>query len=145
MDAPLPGGLGGTYAGSPVACAAALAVLEIIEQEKLVTRANQIGQQFSKRLRELQDNHSDVIGEIRTDRGAMIAIELVHKSDPSQANPELTRALVSEAHSRGLILLSCGFHGNVIRCLPALTISNKLIDEGMTILADSFAALTAKN
>ncbi len=145
MDAPLPGGLGGTYAGSPVACAAALAVLDIIEQEKLVARANHIGQHFSKRLRELQGNHSDVIGEIRADRGAMIAIELVHNSDPSQANPELTRALVSEAHSRGLILLSCGFHGNVIRCLPALTISDQLIDEGMTILADSFAALTANN
>jgi 4-aminobutyrate aminotransferase/(S)-3-amino-2-methylpropionate transaminase len=120
-------------------------VLDIIEQEKLVARANHIGQHFSKRLRELQGNHSDVIGEIRADRGAMIAIELVHNSDPSQANPELTRALVSEAHSRGLILLSCGFHGNVIRCLPALTISDQLIDEGMTILADSFAALTANN
>lgn len=143
MDAPLPGGLGGTYAGSPVSCAAALAVLDVIEQEGLVTQANHIGEYFGRRLNELQKNHRDIIAEVRVDRGAMIAIELMHDGDRSRPNPELTRALVAEAHRQGLILLSCGFHGNVIRCLPALTISDKLIDEGIAILANSLETLTA--
>ncbi|MDA8694407.1 4-aminobutyrate--2-oxoglutarate transaminase [Pseudomonadales bacterium] len=143
MDAPLPSGLGGTYAGSPVSCAAALAVLDVIEQEGLVTQANHIGKYFGRRLNELQKNHRDIIAEVRVDRGAMIAIELMHDGDRSRPNPELTRALVAEAHRQGLILLSCGFHGNVIRCLPALTISDELIDEGMTILANSLEILTA--
>ena len=142
MDAPLPGGLGGTYAGSPVSCAAALAVLDVIEEEGLVAQANHIGDYFGQRLSELQKNHRDIIAEVRVERGAMIAIELVHDGDISQPNPDLTRALVTEAHRQGLILLSCGFHGNVIRCLPALTISDALIDEGMTILANSLQALT---
>jgi 4-aminobutyrate aminotransferase / (S)-3-amino-2-methylpropionate transaminase / 5-aminovalerate transaminase len=141
MDAPLPGGLGGTYAGSPVSCAAALAVLDVIEDEGLVAQANHIGDYFGQRLSELQKNHRDIIAEIRVERGAMIAIELVHDGDISQPNPDLTRALVTEAHRQGLILLSCGFHGNVIRCLPALTISDALIDEGVTILANSLQAL----
>tara|TARA_B100000767_G_scaffold271957_1_gene298649 strand:- start:281 stop:1600 length:1320 start_codon:yes stop_codon:yes gene_type:complete len=142
MDAPLPGGLGGTYAGSPVSCAAALAVLDVIEEEGLVAQANHIGDYFGQRLSELQKNHRDIIAEVRVERGAMIAIELVHDGDISQPNPDLTQALVTEAHRQGLILLSCGFHGNVIRCLPALTISDALIDEGMTILANSLQALT---
>lgn len=143
MDAPLPGGLGGTYAGSPVSCAAALAVLDVIEEEGLVAQANHIGDYFGQRLIELQKNHRDLIAEVRVERGAMIAIELVHDGDISKPNPDLTRALVTEAHRQGLILLSCGFHGNVIRCLPALTISDALIDEGMIILANSLQALNA--
>ena len=143
MDAPLPSGLGGTYAGSPVSCAAALAVLDVIEQEGLVTQANHIGKYFGRRLNEIQKNHRDIIAEVRVNRGAMIAIELMHDGDRSRPNPELTRALVAEAHRQGLILLSCGFHGNVIRCLPALTISDELIDEGITILANSLEILTA--
>ena len=143
MDAPLPGGLGGTYAGSPVACAAALAVLEIIEEEGLLAQAIHIGSYFSKKLDELQSRHSSIISDIRVERGAMIAMELVHDGDPLRPNAELTRALIAEAHHRGLVLLSCGFNGNVIRCLPALTITDKLIDEGLEILSDCFQALTA--
>lgn len=145
MDAPLPGGLGGTYAGSPVSCAAALAVLDIIEDEDLVQQANRIGKYFAKRLGELQRKYSNVIGELRVERGAMIAIELVHEGDISQPNADLTRALVAEAHRRGLILLSCGFNGNVIRCLPALTITDSMIDEGIAILSDCFQVLTSNH
>ena len=134
MDAPPPGGLGGTYAGSPIGCAAALAVIDIIAEENLVERANQIGTLFSHRLSLLQQQHPGVIGDIRAQRGAMIAMELVKDGDPDLADPGLTSALVTNAWQHGLILLSCGVRGNVIRFLPALTISDELIEEGMNIV-----------
>lgn len=137
MDSPLPGGLGGTYAGSPVACAASLAVLEIIEEEKLIDKANLIGEQFSQRLQAMQKELVGVIGDIRIN-GAMIAIELVKKGDANQPDAELAKKIVSMAYERGLVLLSCGSRGNVIRFLPPLTIESELIDEGLSILRDCF-------
>jgi 4-aminobutyrate aminotransferase/(S)-3-amino-2-methylpropionate transaminase len=134
MDAPLPGGLGGTYAGSPLGCTAALAVIDLIAEEGLVERANRIGSLFAQRLGQLQRQYPGVIGDIRADRGAMIAIELVKNADPEQPDAELTKALVTLAWQKGLILLSCGTRGNVIRFLPALTISDDLINEGMDLL-----------
>lgn len=134
MDAPLPGGLGGTYAGSPIGCAAALAVIDVIAEENLVERANQIGTLFAHRLSQIQQQCPDVIGDIRARRGAMIAMELVKNGDPDSPDPDLTTALVTKAWQNGLILLSCGIRGNVIRFLPALTISDELIDEGMNIV-----------
>jgi 4-aminobutyrate aminotransferase/(S)-3-amino-2-methylpropionate transaminase len=133
MDAPLPGGLGGTYAGSPVACTAALAVLDVIEDERLVERANAIAQRFDTKLRAIADEHAERIGAIRTSRGAMIAVELVKNGDPAQPDADLTKALVATAYEHGLVLLSCGVRGNVIRFLPALTISDELIDEGLEL------------
>lgn len=135
MDTPLPGSLGGTYGGSPIGCAAALAVIDVIAEENLVERANQIGALFADRLKSLQKKYPGVIGEIRADRGAMIAMELVKDGDAQQADPELTRAIVTLAYQRGLVLLSCGSRGNVIRFLPALTISDELISEGLDIVA----------
>ena len=135
MDAPLPGGLGGTYAGSPIGCAAALAVIDVIEEENLVARANDVGARARGRLEILRQQHPDVIGEIRAERGAMIAIELVRNGDAAQPDAELTKALVSSAYDHGLVLLSCGVNGNVIRLLPALTIEDELLDEGLDILA----------
>ncbi len=137
MDAPLPGGLGGTYAGSPLGCAAGLAVLDIIEQQGLVARAHQIGVEFLKHLQPLQQKFKESIGDIRV-MGAMIAIELVKNGDAAQPDAELTKRLVTAAYKRGLVLLSCGSRGNVIRFLPPLTISDKLIAEGLTLLADCF-------
>ncbi len=134
MDAPLPGGLGGTYAGSPVGCAAALAVIDVIAEHDLVNRANQIGSLFAKRLSNMQAKFPGVIGDIRSQRGAMIAMELVKNAQADQPNPELTSALVSCAYQNGLILLSCGIRGNVIRFLPALTISDDLVNEGLDIV-----------
>ena len=116
MDAPLPGGLGGTYGGSPVACAAAIAVLDVIEQEQLVERANWIGQVFDDRLSQLQQAFPTILGEIRV-QGAMIAIELIQDGDPNQPNVSLTQAIISHAAEAGLVLLACGFYGNVIRFL----------------------------
>jgi len=140
MDAPAPGGLGGTYAGSPVACVAALAVIEAIKDEDLVARSAKIGTIFKTRLTALQAKYPDVIGDIRCDRGAMIAIELVKNGDANQPNPELTAKLVPEAYSRGLVVLKCGVRGNAFRFLPALNISNTLINEGLDILEASFGA-----
>ena len=140
MDAPAPGGLGGTYAGSPVACVAALAVIEAIKDEDLVMRSAKIGTIFKKRLTALQTKYPDVIGDIRCDRGAMMAIELVKNGDANQPNPELTAKLVPEAYSRGLVVLKCGVRGNAFRFLPALNISNTLINEGLDILEASFGA-----
>ena len=140
MDAPAPGGLGGTYAGSPVACVAALAVIEAIKDEDLVARSAKIGTIFKTRLTALQAKYPDVIGDIRCDRGAMIAIELVKNGDANQPNPELTAKLVPEAYSRGLVVLKCGVRGNVFRFLPALNISDTLINEGLDILEASFGA-----
>lgn len=134
MDASLPGGLGGTYGGSPIGCAAALAVIDVIAEENLVERANRIGALFGQRLSELQQRYPAVIGDIRADRGAMIAMELVKNGDADQPDPDLTKAIVGLAVEKGLVLLSCGTRGNVIRFLPALTISDELINEGLDIL-----------
>lgn len=134
MDAPLPGGLGGTYAGSPVACVAALAMIEVIEEEQLLDSATHVATTFRTRLDKLQSNYPSTIGALRTSHGAMMAMELVKNGDADQPDAELTKALLAKACEKGLILLACGSRGNVIRFLPALNISDELIDEGMDIL-----------
>jgi 4-aminobutyrate aminotransferase / (S)-3-amino-2-methylpropionate transaminase / 5-aminovalerate transaminase len=136
MDAPLPGGLGGTYGGSPVACAAALAVLEVIEQEQLISRAQHIGRVFHQHLIGLQSAFPQLIGEVRHS-GAMIAIELISESSFDKPNTALTQAIIAKAAEYGLILLACGFYGNVIRFLPPLTISDDVMQEGI----EKFVAL----
>ncbi len=141
MDAPLPGGLGGTYGGSPIGCAAALAVIDVIAEQNLVERANQIGALFSERLGDMQRRYPDVVGDIRANRGAMIAMELVKNGDAEQPDPDLTRTIVTLACQKGLVLLSCGIRGNVIRFLPALTISDELINEGLDIIEDCLKGL----
>ncbi len=129
MDAPLPGGLGGTYGGSPVGCAAALAVLDVMEEENLVARANDIGAVFEQRIQAVAERYPGVVGEARIN-GAMIAMELVVDGNPHQPNTELTQKIIANAQQAGLILLPCGYYGNVIRFLPALTITDALIHEG---------------
>jgi len=144
MDAPLPGGLGGTYGGSPVACAAALAVLEVIEEENLVQRSVQIGERFNQRLSLLQTQHPDLILDVRN-QGAMIAIEFVENGSAEQPNTKLTQAIIANAAQHGLVLLACGFYGNVIRFLPPLTISDEVIDEGLNNFVGLFESLTTKS
>jgi 4-aminobutyrate aminotransferase / (S)-3-amino-2-methylpropionate transaminase / 5-aminovalerate transaminase len=140
MDAPGPGGLGGTYAGSPIACAAGLAVLEVIEAEGLCARATAIGTSMTAALRALQ-KEIPAIGEIRG-LGAMIAIELVRGGDPHSPDADLTKALVKRAAEKGLVILSCGLYGNVIRFLVPLTASDEIIREGLEIVAESLRELT---
>jgi 4-aminobutyrate aminotransferase/(S)-3-amino-2-methylpropionate transaminase len=134
MDAPAPGGLGGTYAGSPIGCAAALAVLETFEQEGLLDRAKKVGEQLKTGLEAIKARHRMAcIGEIRG-LGAMVAMELVREGRADQPDPALTKALVQAAATRGLIILSCGVRANVIRFLAPLTASESLIAEGLTAL-----------
>ena len=134
MDAPLPGGLGGTYAGSPLGCVAGLAMIDVIEEENLVDAAVHVGKQFNSRLEALQAKFPNNIGHLRTSHGAMMAMELVKNGDAEQPDAELTKALIGRAYENGLVLLSCGSRGNVIRFLPALNISDALVNEGMDIL-----------
>ncbi len=133
MDAPAPGGLGGTYAGSPIGCAAANAVLDVMEEEKLLERAVVIGKKMIDRLTDMKRKNSfgNRIGDIRG-LGAMVACELV-KSDGAP-DADLTKAVVNKAAENGLILLSCGVNANVLRFLMPLTAPDKLIDEGFDIL-----------
>ena len=139
MDAPAPGGLGGTYAGSPIACAAALAVLKVFDDEQLLARSRALGERLTAGLRRIAAGEP-AIGDVRG-LGAMVAIELFEEGDTARPDAALTRKVVAEAARRGLILLSCGTYGNVIRVLVPLTASDLLVDEGLALLADSFAAL----
>ncbi|MBJ7253453.1 MAG: 4-aminobutyrate--2-oxoglutarate transaminase [Sphingomonadaceae bacterium] len=130
MDAPDPGGLGGTYGGSPLGCVAGLEVLKIIDEDDLCERAVSIGDRIKARLRSLQQNGLGFIGDVRGP-GAMIAVEIVKDRDPNAPNPVLTKAIVQAAADQGLLMLSCGLRGNVIRFLPALTAPDDIIDEAM--------------
>ncbi len=138
MDAAPVGGLGGTYAGNPLACAAALAVIDTFEKENLLQRSRAVGERLTSRLKALQAQHN-CIAEVRG-LGAMVAIELCKNGDPHQPDAELTKRMVAEAQQRGLILLSCGVYANVIRVLVPLVASDALLDEGLDIMAAALAA-----
>jgi 4-aminobutyrate aminotransferase/(S)-3-amino-2-methylpropionate transaminase len=132
-----PGGLGGTYGGNPVACAAALATIEQMERDDLAARARAIGEAVRERLEPLVEAH-DGIAELRG-RGAMMAIELVRPGgrDP---DPAATREIVAACHAAGVIVLSCGTDNNVIRLLPPLVIEPDQLEEGLGVLSDAIAA-----
>src|SRR6478735_61699 len=138
MDAVHIGGLGGTYGGNPVACAAALAAIETMEEEDLAGRAREIGEILTDRLGRISEKY-DEVGEVRG-RGAMIAMELVTGPDTKEPAAALTAAVNKGCHERGLITLTCGTYGNVFRFLPPLSISDDLLHEGMDVLEESFTA-----
>jgi 4-aminobutyrate aminotransferase len=140
MDSPPPGGLGGTFAGSPLACAAGLAVLDVLQEEQLLQRANHIGKFMTSRLNGLQVRFPS-IGEVRG-LGAMVAIELVKNCSADQPDAELTKQLVQAAGRHGLILLSCGVYGNVIRFLAPLTITDALLKEGFNLFEQALQEVT---
>lgn len=131
MDAPHVSGLGGTFGGNPVACAAALASIATIENDGLIERAQQIERLITDVLLRMQAG-DDRIGDVRG-RGAMIAVELV-KSGTSEPAAELTNKLATAAGAAGVIVLTCGMYGNIIRLLPPLTISDELLLEGLEVL-----------
>ncbi len=141
MDAPPPGGLGGTFAGSPLGCAAGLAILDVIREENLIERARVIGERTLSRLKAMQARLPS-IGEVRG-LGAMVSMELVRNRDANAPDAELTKALTQAAGRKGLILLSCGVRGNVIRFLAPLTIPDALLDEGLQTVDDCLTELTA--
>jgi 4-aminobutyrate aminotransferase/(S)-3-amino-2-methylpropionate transaminase len=140
MDAPVVGGLGGTYAASPVSCAAALAVLDVMQEEDLPGRSREIGDRIRGRLQSMQAK-LPCIGDVRG-LGGMMAMELVRDRDAHQPDADLTKALVQRCAVNGLVLLSCGIYSNVIRFLPPLTISDSLLDEGLLILDRALTDLT---
>jgi 4-aminobutyrate aminotransferase / (S)-3-amino-2-methylpropionate transaminase / 5-aminovalerate transaminase len=131
MDAPHVSGLGGTYGGNPVACVAALATIQTIESDGLIERAREIERIITEPLLRVQST-DDRIGDVRG-RGAMIAVELV-KSGTADPDPELTSKLATAAHAAGVIILTCGMFGNIIRLLPPLTISDELLKDGLDIV-----------
>ncbi len=137
MDAAQAGGLGGTYGGNPLACAAALAALETIEADGLITRANEIGELMKRRLGELQERDTR-LGDIRG-RGAMIAVELVREGT-TEPDADLTRRVATAAHEQGVVVVTCGTYGNVLRFLPPLAITDGLLEEACDVLVDVFAA-----
>jgi 4-aminobutyrate aminotransferase / (S)-3-amino-2-methylpropionate transaminase / 5-aminovalerate transaminase len=133
MDAVTTGGLGGTFGGNPLSCAAAVAVLEAVREPGFLAHAARLGQTLDERLRSLASRH-DEIGEVRG-LGPMIAFELAERT------PDRAKAIVDAAFERGLLLLACGLDGNVIRLLPALTISDDELEEGVGLLEESLTAV----
>ncbi|MBI3451770.1 MAG: 4-aminobutyrate--2-oxoglutarate transaminase [Rhodospirillales bacterium] len=142
MDAPGPGGLGGTYAGSPIACAAAEAVLDVIEGEKLCTRAITLGRLIEMRLWSMAETNElkSTIGDIRA-LGAMVAVELIDGGDAAKPAADLTKTLVQACAREGLVVLPCGVRGNVIRFLAPLTAPEKIVEEGMDIFESALKRL----
>jgi len=138
MDAPHIGGLGGTYGGNPVACAAALGSIETMESQDLCSAARHIGEVMTARLRELSSTY-DVIGDVRG-RGAMVAIELT-RPGTREPDPATTAAVAKASHADGLVVLTCGTYGNVLRFLPPLVMPEPLLDEGLGVLEKAFASI----
>ncbi|AEF36377.1 4-aminobutyrate aminotransferase GabT [Mycolicibacter sinensis] len=138
MDAPHVSGLGGTFGGNPLACAAALGAFATVAADDLVGRARQIERLVFERLGRLQAD-DDRVADVRG-RGAMIAVELVRR-DSTEPDAELTKALASACHRAGVIVLTCGTFGNVLRLLPPLTISDELLAEGLDVLAGELGKL----
>jgi 4-aminobutyrate aminotransferase/(S)-3-amino-2-methylpropionate transaminase len=138
MDAVHPGGLGGTYGGNPVACAAALGAIETMQAEDLAGKARRIGEVMLPRLRKLASAYP-TIADVRG-RGAMIAIELT-KPGTLEPDPLATAAVAGACHQAGLVVLTCGTFGNVLRFLPPLVIGERLLEEGLDIVEDAFATL----
>ena len=137
MDAPEPGGLGGTYGGNPIACAAALAVLDVIAEEKLCERADRAGKRMIERIEAMKRSNSlRPIGDVRG-LGAMVAFELVTERGTNTPDPDATKAVTAKALDEGLILLSCGYYANTIRLLAPLTIADDHLEEGLNALEAS--------
>jgi 4-aminobutyrate aminotransferase/(S)-3-amino-2-methylpropionate transaminase len=138
MDAAHSGGLGGTYGGNPVACAAALGAIETMREQDLPGKARRIGEIMLGRLRAIQEKF-DVVGEVRG-RGAMIAVELVEPGTKNP-NPAATAALAKACHAEGLVVLTAGTYGNVLRFLPPLVMGENLLTEGLDIIESAFSRL----
>jgi 4-aminobutyrate aminotransferase len=132
MDAVPPGGLGGTFGGNPLSCAAAVAVLETLRDPEFLEHASRLGETLRRRLEELASRHPG-IGEVRG-LGPMLALELEERT------PDRAKAIVDAGFELGLLLLSCGLYGNVIRLLPPLTIADEELDEGLGLLDQALAA-----
>jgi 4-aminobutyrate aminotransferase/(S)-3-amino-2-methylpropionate transaminase len=139
MDAPGPGGIGGTFGGNPLACRAALAVLDLFERDDLPARAEEIGETIFRRFREMQQRY-DLVGDVRG-LGAMVAMELVLDRATKEPAREETAEIIHRCHEAGLIIIKAGLYDNVIRVLAPLTISDALLGEGLDTLERELAAV----
>lgn len=139
MKAPHAGGLGGTYGGNPISCKAALTVLEILFKDRLMETAQSLGETLLGKFTSLQKDH-EIIGDVRG-KGPMLGLELVKDRYTKEPAVEETKKLVHLCYEKGLIILSCGNYGNVIRTLMPLVITNKELDKGLSILEESFHEL----
>jgi 4-aminobutyrate aminotransferase/(S)-3-amino-2-methylpropionate transaminase len=142
MDAPAPGGLGGTFAGNPLSCAAALAVLDLFEKENLLARANELGDRFQRRAREWQ-RRWPIVGDVRG-LGGMQAIELVKSQEDKAPATDETKRITQYCYEHGLITITAGSYSNVIRVLVPLVATNEQIDEGFEVLESALAAVCGK-
>ncbi|PYX59012.1 MAG: 4-aminobutyrate--2-oxoglutarate transaminase [Acidobacteria bacterium] len=142
MDAPAPGGLGGTFAGNPLSCAAAHAVLDLFEHEDLLTRANELGDQFQRRARDWQ-RRWPLVGDVRG-LGGMQAIELVQSQETKAPASEETKQITQYCYEHGLITITAGTYSNVIRVLVPLVAAKEQIDEGLDVLESALANVCDK-
>ncbi len=142
MDAPGPGGLGGTFAGNPLSCAAALAVLDLFERENLLARANELGDRFQRRARDWQ-RRWPLVGDVRG-LGGMQAIELVKSPETKAPAAEETKQITQYCYEHGLITITAGSYSNVIRVLVPLVATDEQMDEGMNVLEAALAAVADK-
>jgi 4-aminobutyrate aminotransferase/(S)-3-amino-2-methylpropionate transaminase len=142
MDAPGPGGLGGTFAGNPLSCAAALAVLDLFEKENLLARANELGDLFQRRAREWQ-RRWPIIGDVRG-LGGMQAIELVQSQETKAPAIDETKQITKYCYEHGLITITAGSYSNVIRVLVPLVITKDQMDEALGVLESAIAAVSDK-
>jgi len=139
INKPHVGGLGGTYSGNPVSCRAALAVMEILLEDGLLEQAENLGRKLLSRLLSLQENH-EIIGEVRG-KGPMLALELVRNRETKEPATDEAKKLVRLCYEKGLILLSCGNFGNVIRTLMPFVITDEELEKGLGILEESLHEL----
>ncbi len=139
MDAPPPGTLGGTYSGNPVACAAALAVLDIYEREDLAERSRQIGRIAMERFAEFQKQYP-IIGDVRG-QGGMLAMEIVKDRETKEPDAQAVSDILAAAHQRGLLLINAGMYGNVVRILVPLNVTDEQLKRGLDILGDTLASV----
>ncbi len=142
MDSVHPGGLGGTYGGNPLACAAGLAVLDLMEQEHLLARGAELGTKVRKALLEMQERYS-CIGQVRG-LGPMLALELVRDRESKEPAPELAKQLTAHCHEQGLLILDCGTLGNNLRTLMPLVISDQQLEQGLDILEQGLGRLAPR-
>ena len=139
MDAPPPGTLGGTYSGNPVACAAALAVLDLYEKEDLAARSRDVGQAVIKRFVKLQAKYS-LVGDVRG-LGAMVAMELVKDRGTKEPDSQAASDILAAAHKRGLVLIKAGMYDNVLRVLVPLCVTDEQLQQGLDIFEDAFTSV----
>lgn len=142
MDACKPGTMGGTYAGNPVACAAALAAIGVMENENLNERAIEIGGRTRSMFEALQSRHPELVGDVRG-LGAMVAMEIVEGGDRERPNAAFTKSLLASCLERGLLLITAGTGGNIVRVLSPLVITDEQLERGLTILDEEFEALAS--